>query len=43
MTIQEGITNSSMIVVWVKRFRAAGPDALRPHKKGRKKLWINIE
>ncbi len=26
-----------MIVNWVNRFRAAGPDALRPHKKGRKK------
>ena len=35
--IQEGITNPSMIANWVNRFRAAGPDALRPHKKGRKK------
>ena len=26
-----------MIMNWVSRFRAAGPDALRPHKKGRKK------
>lgn len=26
-----------MIVNWVNRFRAAGPDALRPRKKGRKK------
>jgi len=26
-----------MIANWVNRFRAAGPDALRPHKKGRKK------
>ena len=26
-----------MITNWVNRFRAAGPDALRPHKKGRKK------
>ena len=24
---------------WVNRFRAAGPDALRPHKKGRKKIY----
>ncbi|MCQ4741374.1 hypothetical protein NE462_27955 [Blautia hominis] len=31
-----------MIVNWVSRFRAAGPDALRPHKKGRKKLWISL-
>ena len=34
---QEGITNPSMITNWVNRFRAAGPDALRPHKRGRKK------
>ena len=26
-----------MIANWVNRFRAAGPDALKPHKKGRKK------
>ena len=36
--MQEGITNPSMIVNWVNRFRTAGPDALRPHKKGRKKI-----
>ena len=37
LAIQEGITNPSMIANWVNRFRAAGPEALRPHKKGRKK------
>ena len=37
LAIQEGITNPSMIANWVNRFRAAGPDALRPRKKGRKK------
>ena len=37
LAIQEGITNPSMIATWVSRFRIAGPDALRPHKKGRKK------
>lgn len=37
LAIQKGITNPSMIANWVNRFRAAGPDALRPHKKGRKK------
>ena len=26
-----------MIVNWVNRFRVAGPDALSPQKKGRKK------
>jgi transposase len=37
LALQEGITNPSMIVNWVNRFRVAGPDALRPHKKGRRK------
>ena len=37
LALQEGITNPSMIANWVNRFRVAGPDALRPHKKGRKK------
>jgi len=37
LAIQEGITNPSIIINWVNRFRAVGPDALRPHKKGRKK------
>ena len=31
------MTNPSMIVNRVNHFRAADPDALRPHKKGRKK------
>ena len=37
LALQEGITNPCMITSWVNRFRTAGPDALRPHKKGRKK------
>ena len=37
LALQEGITNPSMIVNWVNRFRVAGPEALRPHKKGRGK------
>lgn len=37
LALQEGITNPSLIVNWVNRFHTAGPDALRPHKKGRKK------
>ena len=37
LAIQEGITNPSSIAIWVSNFRASGPDALRPHKKGRKK------
>ena len=38
LALQEGITNPCMITNWVNRFRAAGPDALRPHKRGRKKI-----
>ena len=37
LAIQEGITNPSMIVNWVNRFRAVGPEGLKSHKKGRKK------
>lgn len=37
LAIQEGISNPAMITNWVNRFRAAGPDALRSRKKGRKK------
>ena len=37
LAIQEGISNPSMICNWVSSFRAAGPDALKPRKKGRKR------
>ena len=37
LALQEGITSPSMIANWVNRFRVDGTDALRPHKKGRKK------
>ena len=37
LAIQEGMNNPSIIVNWVSRFRAAGPDALKPRKKGRKR------
>lgn len=36
-----GINNSALITKWVNDFRIAGPDALRPKKKGRKKLLDN--
>ena len=41
LALQEGITNPCMIVNWVNRFRATGPEALRPRKKGRKKTLDN--
>ena len=37
LALQEGIHNPTQIVKWVNDFRIAGPDALRPKKKGRKK------
>ena len=37
LALSQGINNSSLIVRWVNDFRIAGPDALRPKKKGRKK------
>ena len=41
LALQEGISNPTMIAQWVNRFRIAGTDALRPHKKGRKKTLNN--
>lgn len=38
LALSEGISNEGLIVKWVNDFRVAGPDALRPKKKGRKKL-----
>ena len=37
LAVFQGITNHAMIAKWVNDFRIAGPDALRPKKKGRKK------
>ena len=37
LALKEGIKNPAMLVKWVNDFRIAGPDALRPKKKGRKK------
>ena len=36
VALKEGILNHCLIVRWVNDFRIAGPDALRPRKKGRK-------
>ena len=43
LALQEGIKNPAVIANWVNRFRAAGPDALRPRKKGRKKTLNTSE
>ena len=37
LAIHVGINNPSLISRWVNEFRIAGPDALRSHRKGRKK------
>lgn len=38
LTLSQGINNPALLAKWVNDFRIAGPDALRPKKKGRKKL-----
>ena len=42
LALSQGINNASLIVRWVNDFRIAGPDALRPKKKGRKRT-LNIK
>ena len=37
LAILQNINNYAMIAKWVNDFKIAGPDALRPKKKGRKK------
>lgn len=37
LALSVGISNYAMIVKWVNDFRVAGPDALRPKRKGWKK------
>ena len=37
LALSQGINNSALLAKWVNDFRTAGPDALRPKKKGRKK------
>ena len=37
IALKNGINNPATITRWVNDFRIAGPDALRPKKKGRKK------
>ena len=37
LALSQGMNNPTLITRWVNDFRIAGPDALRPKKKGRKK------
>ena len=41
LALANGITNYAMISRWVDAFRVAGPDGLRPRKKGQKKTLNN--
>ena len=43
LALREGINNPAMLVKWVNDFRLAGPDALRPKKKGRKTTVNSIK
>lgn len=43
LALQEGIANPCMIANWVNHFRAAGPDALIPRKKGRTKTLDKLD
>ena len=38
LALQVGINNPALLARWVHEYKTAGPDALRPHRKGRKKL-----
>ena len=37
LALQAGMTNPSPVVRWVMDYRAAGPEALKPKKKGRRR------
>ena len=38
LAIQMGIPNSALIARWMSEYRVAGPEALMPKKKGRKRI-----
>lgn len=38
LALSQGINNSALIARWVNDFKIAGPDGLRPKKRGRKKI-----
>ncbi|WP_342759072.1 IS3 family transposase [Kineothrix sedimenti] len=42
LAIQEGIHNPAQICKWVNDFQIAGPDALRPRKRGRKNVFDKL-
>ena len=38
LALQVGLNNPGLITRWVNEYRAAGPEALKPKKKGRKRM-----
>ena len=42
LALANGITNHSMIARWVDSFRVAGPDGLRPRRKGRRETLDKV-
>jgi transposase len=38
-----GINNPLMVARWVGEFKAVGPDALRPHQKGRQNALSELQ
>ena len=43
LALNNGINNAALVAKWVTDFRIAGPDALRPHKKGQKKTLNKLQ
>ncbi len=43
LALAQGINNPTQICKWVNDFQIAGPDALRPKKKGRKKSLVSTK
>ena len=41
LALAQGINHSALLAKWVNDFKIAGPDALRPKKKGRRKTLDN--
>ncbi len=41
LALAQGINHSALLAKWVNDFKIAGPDALRPKKKGRRKKLDN--
>ena len=43
LALRMGINQPSIVGRWVRKFKMAGPDALRPHQKGRQKALSELQ